>query len=228
MATEELHEFLDTYGKWMNDSRTHLNKDKDYIDQQVIYSNYAKNYDGLVQSPKHEKLAARVKSLFPNNKDINILDYCCGTGLVLDSLAAKGFTNIDGFDGNQTMLDVLERKQHTRKLICGRNTNGLGTIPDGYYDAICSCASFFVSSSHPGTECFKELCRIIKPGGYFVIIVKEDYVREPYVNWDIVEQLKRDGVLRLEEKEAFEGYREKFDFEDDVECMGIMYTYKVL
>ena len=221
-------EFLDEYGKWMSDSRTHRDKDKDYDVQQMIYSKYSEGYDALVKSPKHEKLAVKIESLYPTNKNITILDYCCGTGLVIDSLFERGFVNIDGYDGSQAMLETLATKNKTKRLFCGRNTIGLENITDGFYDVICSCASFFVSHSHPGTECFKDLCRIIKPGGFLIIIVKADYVKEPYVDMTVVNHLEDDGILRIKEEEHFKGYREKFEFEEDSAVMGIMYTYEVL
>ena len=48
------------------------------------------------------------KDVFPHaNKNIKILDAGAGTGIIGEMLVKQGYTNIDGLDISQKMLDIL-------------------------------------------------------------------------------------------------------------------------
>ena len=223
--------WINGYHKLMDETRKCDNVDEEYDNQQSLYSKFAQVYDKALVIENYSgpaRICEKILSLYVNNKNINILDYGCGTGLVADFLFDKGFRNIDGYDCNQELLDISACKNHTRKYFCGRDTQGLETIADNFYDVVCSTGVFFLSQSHPGTECFKDLCRIIKPGGLLIVLTKVAYLSQSYVDMTIVDQLECDGILKIKEKEEFVGYRQAFEFEDDSESMGVILTYEIL
>ncbi|XP_072024765.1 methyltransferase-like protein 27 isoform X2 [Amphiura filiformis] len=104
------------------------------------------------------------------NKDANIMDMACGTGLVAQELRQHGFTNIDGVDISTISLKFSKERGIYRRLICDRiGTNKLD-IQDDTYDGLVLCGS--LGQGHLNQECFPELIRIVKPGGLIVFNVR--------------------------------------------------------
>ena len=229
---EELESvWIADFHEWFSESRKCKNIDNDYNGQQSIYSRFALVYDKAIDIENYtgpRRISEKIVSLYPDQKNIDILDYGCGTGLVADFLFAQGYSDIDGFDCNQDLLDVSASKKHTRKHILGRNTEGLETIEDNFYDVICSTGVFFLSHSHPNMSCFKDLCRLIRPGGYLLILTKLEYLSTSYVDMTVVDQLEKDGILKRKQEEQFEGYRQPFKHEVDPKSMGVLLSYEIM
>ncbi|CAH1247896.1 WBSCR27 [Branchiostoma lanceolatum] len=95
-------------------------------------------------------------------KEIRILDVAAGTGLVAERLVKKGFTNIDAVDGSQGMLDLAQKKQIYRRLICDFVGPNPLDIENDTYDAIACCAGF--AAGHMKDDCLPELIRVVKRG----------------------------------------------------------------
>ena len=202
----------------------------EYEMQQELYREFATRYDRAISLENYSgpsKIAEKINDLI-FDKNIKILDYGCGTGLVSEYLVKFGFSKIDGVDANQEMLNSAKEKNTMNKLILGRNTEGLKDISSNEYDIVCSAGTFFLSSTHPGTECFREICRIVKSGGYFVLLTKQSYLNCSYVDWSVVERLEREHVLELVSKETYEGYRMHFQNEPGTQSVGIIFTFRVL
>lgn len=229
---KELEEiWMNGFQKWMDESRKSVSVNSEYEKQQAIYTEFATLYDEALRVEAcmgPVKISEKINQLFAENKEVKILDFGCGTGLVADNLKKFGFLNIDGVDCNQGMLDVAAGKNVMSKLILGKSAEGLKDISSDSYDMVCSAGVFFLSSSHPGTDCFKELCRITKKGGTLIILTKSSYLNEPYVNLETISKLEKEGVLTICPKELFEGYRKPFEFEADPKSMGAILRYKVL
>lgn len=222
--------WMDGFQKWMNESRQSNNVANDYEGQQLIYSRFAKIYDKAIEIEKYsgpKRISDVIASLYPNNLKINVLDYGCGTGLVADFMSKKGYCNIDGLDCNQDLLSVTASKKKSRHLFKGSNSDGIEIIADKLYDVICSTGVFFLSSSHPGTGCIKDLCRIIKPGGFLIILTKVEYLGFSFVDMSVIDQLEHDGILKKIKEEKFEGYRQPFQFEKDLHSMGVIFMYQI-
>ncbi|XP_072024763.1 methyltransferase-like protein 27 isoform X3 [Amphiura filiformis] len=65
------------------------------------------------------------------NKDAEIMDMACGTGLVAQELTQQGFKNIDGVDISSEILKICKESGLYRRLICDSiGTNKLD-INDG-------------------------------------------------------------------------------------------------
>lgn len=112
------------------------------------------------------------------NKPSRILDICCGTGDLALTMAylAQNHPEITGLDYSQPMLDIAQAK--ASELPSGHNIrfiNGdVSRLPfaNGYFDCIgISFAFRNLTYNNPLTpEYLKEILRVLKPGGRFVIV----------------------------------------------------------
>ena len=205
------------------------NVSNEFEEQQVIYSKYAKQYDQLMDCDAEQYkgyliIANKMAALFP--KDLRVLDFGCGTGLLGESLAKLGFTNVDGADANEESCEVARSKKDIfENVYVSRGTDGLDEN-NGLYDIICSSGTFFLTSSHPGTECFKPLLKFLKPGGALMILTKETYLSYDYVDWEAVRSLERFGLIKSVETDLVPGYRKVFAFEEDRKSMAALLHYQ--
>ena len=102
----------------------------------------------------------------------NLLDIGIGTGLS-SALFAKAGLNIYGIDGSVEMLRICEKK-HITKELKQYNLNDLPLpYPNSLFQYIVSCGVFhFIGDLEP---IFRDISRVIKPGGFFSFTVKADY-----------------------------------------------------
>ena len=111
-----------------------------------------------------------------DKKDARILDAGCGTGLVAEKLAEKGYADIDALDYSREMLDEAERKGLYRRYIHADLSKPL-EMADDHYDAVV-CAGTF-TYGHVKAHAFDELIRITRPGGIICFTIRdgayEDY-----------------------------------------------------
>ncbi|XP_052794078.1 uncharacterized protein LOC128227502 isoform X2 [Mya arenaria] len=147
---------------------------------------------------------------------IRIIDIACGTGRVGEELARYGFKQIDGLDPSAGMLKQCQKKDIYKKLFrefCSDNTL---PIEDGVYD--CAVVSGGMGEGHIPCSGLQEMCRIVKPGGMVLIVMRKEYLKyvdeyterlEPFIEkmehenrWELLERrevsnysFNRDGVL---------------------------------
>lgn len=138
---------------------------------QQLYVEWADTYDttmldglGYV-SPR---LVADALAEHAPDPSLPVLDIGCGTGLVGQECADRGFTTIDGLDLSMAMMGVATRRGVYRRLVEG---DLRGTLPlvDGAYGAAV-CAGTF-TSGHVDAGCLDEVLRAIRPGGLLVCTV---------------------------------------------------------
>lgn len=149
-------------------------KPEDVVDGYVEWS---KTYHQDMQKPliKYvgpKNTALELQKVYPDKKDVYILDTPCGTGLVAQNLRDLGYTNIDALDINDGMLSVARKNNFYKKLMKDYLGPNKLNIPDNTYDAITSCGSFY--RTHVQGDCFPELIRVVKPGGYIIVMTGED------------------------------------------------------
>lgn len=107
-------------------------------------------------------------------KDAKIIDVAAGPGNVAYYLKPKGFNNIDGLDPSQGLLDQGLKKGLFNKIFCCYVTPDSKTpIEDNTYDAMLCSAGMFPGSIVP--QAFKELLRIVKPGGILAWNIADNY-----------------------------------------------------
>ena len=137
-----------------------------------VYRDWAKKYDydndhvlGTVSQPKSVNLlTTRLK-----DKNAEIIDVGCGTGLVGENLKAKDFIYFDGIDISEDMLEIAKSRGY-RNLFLGSLNNRLPVLDNAYDTAM--CVGVF-THGHVSSEGFNELCRIVKPGGYICFTINE-------------------------------------------------------
>lgn len=108
------------------------------------------------------------------DKNVKIIDVACGAGNVPYILKDHGYTNVDGLDPSQGLLDAADKKGLYKKTICCYVTPDEKTpVEDGTYDVMLCSAGMFPGSIVP--QAFKELMRIVKSGGILAWNIADGY-----------------------------------------------------
>ena len=135
------------------------------------------------------------------NKNSKILDAGCGTGLVGIELKKYGYSNIEGVDFSQNMLDLVP--QSIYKKIEKINLNKPLKFKDNIYDVIMCVGTFTYGHVKPQT--LDELIRITKNKGFICFTINEG-IYEEYgfdnkikelsnnKSWDVKEFFKSDYI----------------------------------
>jgi len=148
---------------------THFHNDEDL---QVVYKEWAADYDhdndnllGTVSQP----LSVQIFQEYIKDKSLRIIDVGCGTGLVGVELEKGGFSNFDGIDISQEMIDIAKQRGYAQLFIGSLNVS----LPceNNEYDAAL-CVGVF-THGHVGSNRLDELVRIVKPGGIVCFTVNE-------------------------------------------------------
>ena len=148
---------------------THSHNDEDL---QVVYKEWATAYDhdndnllGTVSQP----LSVQIFQAYIKDKSLRIIDVGCGTGLVGVELEKGGFSNFDGIDISQEMIDIAKQRGYAQLFIGSLNVS----LPceNNEYDAA-FCVGVF-THGHVGSNRLDELVRIVKPGGIICFTVNE-------------------------------------------------------
>jgi len=135
------------------------------------------------------------------NKNSKILDAGCGTGLVGIELKKYGYSNIEGVDFSQNMLDLVP--QSIYKNIEKIDLNKPLKFKDNIYDVIMCVGTFTYGHVKPQT--LDELIRITKNKGFICFTINEG-IYEEYgfdnkikelsnnKSWDVKEFFKSDYI----------------------------------
>ncbi|XP_072050199.1 methyltransferase-like protein 27 [Amphiura filiformis] len=139
-----------------------------------FYDEWAPTYvkDMTKEGYHAPRRAAETMAKLLTNKDAEIMDMACGTGLVAHELRNLGFKTIDGVDFSTESLKFSKGRGIYRRLICGHiGTNKLD-IKDDSYDGLIVCGA--LGSGHVNLECMPQLIRIVKPGGLILLDVDSE------------------------------------------------------
>ena len=171
---------------------THSCNDEDLQD---VYKEWASAYDydndhllGTVSQP----LSVQIFQEYMKDKSVRIIDVGCGTGLVAVELENSGFTNFDGIDISQEMIDIAKKRGYS-KLFIGSLNESL-PFKSNEYDAA-FCVGVF-THGHVGSNRLDELVRIVKPGGIICFTINEG-VYEPYGFNCKIQKLESENVLKV-------------------------------
>ncbi len=166
LAAKSVEELMEAYEEWA------ANYDHDLTDEWGYFA------------PRSvaELVAEQVK-----DRNAAVLDAGCGTGLVGLHLSQQGFSQIDGADYSQGMLDQAEAKKVYRNLTKLDLNNAL-PIADDSYDLV-TCVGTF-TSAHVIPEALLEFVRITRAGGAMCFTVRDSY-------WDETKFLKLLTELEL-------------------------------
>ena len=170
-TTDEVMKYYDEWGE--------KNKyDKDMVDW---------NYTG----PKE---TVEVFKRYAINKNIKIFDAGCGTGLVGIELKKFGYSNIDGADLSQKLLDLVPKNYYTK--LNQIDLNKKLEIKDNVYDAIMCVGTF--TFGHVKPNALDEFVRIIRSKGLICFTINEG-IYEEYGFDKKIEQLKNDKKWNVKE-----------------------------
>ena len=132
---------------------------------QPAYDHDNDNLLGTVSQP----LSVQIFQEYIKDKSLRIIDVGCGTGLVGVELEKGGFSNFDGIDISQEMIDIAKQRGYAQLFIGSLNVS----LPceNNEYDAAL-CVGVF-THGHVGSNRLDELVRIVKPGGIICFTVNE-------------------------------------------------------
>ena len=167
-TTDEVMKYYDEWGK--------ENKyDKDMEDW---------NYTG----PKE---TSKIFNKYSSNKDINIYDAGCGTGLVGVELKKYGFSNFYGADLSQKLLDWVPKGlyQTLDKVDLNKSINK----NDNSYDAVMCVGTF--TFGHVKPQALDEFIRITKNKGLICFTINEGIHKE-YGFDKKIKQLNNDNLWK--------------------------------
>jgi len=207
-------------------------QNNDFQKQQEMYSKHSSIYDDYCKQEgyhAHQRLVEKIKELYPKQRNVKILDYGCGTGLASDALFAENFQDIDGLDPNSKLLNVARSKGIMKVLYNLSSEDDDSMIQSGRYDLVCSSGVFFPSPSYPGYRVIAKICRYVKPGGYIVICTGDILVNDKNNEYQLIEDLKKDGRIEILQRELVDNYRDPVHTEEgELPLQGLILTYKLL
>ena len=120
---------------------------------------------------------------YANNKEIKIYDAGCGTGLVGVELKKNGYTNFDGVDLSEKLLDLVPNGLY--RNLSKADLNKPLNISDNKYDAILCVGTF--TFGHVKPQALDEFIRIIKNKGLICFTINEGIYEEYGFNKKIYE-----------------------------------------
>ena len=126
------------------------------------------------------------------NKNINILDAGCGSGLVGIELQKFGYSKITGVDFSQNMLDLIPQNIYQNLELI--DLNETLKYQDNYFDAI-TCVGTF-TYGHVKACALDEFIRIIKKKGLICFTINEGIYRK-YEFDKKLDQLTKDSMWKI-------------------------------
>ena len=151
---KETKEVMDFYDEWGQDNKY----DQDMVDW---------NYTG----PKE---TAEVFNKYQKEKNIDIYDAGCGTGLVGVELKKYGFANFFGADLSQKLLDLVPNNLY--KKLDKVDLNKPIEVEDSFYGGVMCVGTF--TFGHVKPNALDEFIRITKPGGLICFTINEGIHKE--------------------------------------------------
>ena len=111
---------------------------------------------------------------YANNKEIKIYDAGCGTGLVGVELKKSGYTNFDGVDLSQKLLDLIPNGLY--KNLSKTDLNQPLNISDNEYGSVLCVGTF--TFGHVKPQALDEFIRITKSNGLICFTINEGIYEE--------------------------------------------------
>ncbi|MCS7184041.1 MAG: methyltransferase domain-containing protein [Patescibacteria group bacterium] len=160
-----------------------------------FWKKYFKEYDILnYLIPYQELLEIILKELDPNEGEL-ILDAGVGTGNLAIMIKEKG-ARVVGLDFSEEALDIYKQKDKEAIIIL-HNLEEKLPFDDNYFDKIVSNNTLYNIPREKRLEVFKELYRVLKPGGLIVVsnIHKNFKPFQIYID-GIKKSIKKFGLIK--------------------------------
>ncbi|CAG5121917.1 unnamed protein product [Candidula unifasciata] len=188
------------------------------------YSETGTKYDEYMVAYEYSgprRAAETVADLAKGNFDVKILDIGAGTGLVGVELVKLGYKNIDAVDAAEGMLNVAKERNIYGKIVCQFIGNENLPFEDRTYDFIVSSGA--MQENHIPREAFRDLIRVVKPGGYIVSVFRAIAANAQWYKEGLevyFAQLEKEGLWKLHNREIFPRFVSDKD--------GLTLVYQVL
>lgn len=138
--------------------------------KQQFFNRWASYYDWFFPSVFYQALHKRLLEYVELPESANILDLGCGTGKLLDRLAAH-FPRVrgTGLDLSTEMLQIARHQNRHHPRLVHLQGNALELpFATGQFDAVFNVCSFL---HYPQPErVFSEVSRVLRSGGYFYLV----------------------------------------------------------
>jgi SAM-dependent methyltransferase len=138
------------------------------------YTRLAGVYDEVVVEPCHAALAGFLDDFFGADEEsvVDVLDVCCGTGLLAAELAARGY-RVTGVDASEAML------ARARRLLGPHATLIHATLPDlplemTFDAATCTLDGFTYLAPAALPPTVDAIARVLRPAGWLVFDAHTD------------------------------------------------------
>lgn len=131
---------------------------------------YTHIYKDLLNLELEDQLSFLENNYFKNNKEINALDFCCGTGRHLIPLVKKGY-KLSGIDINTEYINYIYEET---KLLPNKpslyDEDVQDFRPDDSYDLIYSIeSSIGYLPDYKTLNIFKNICSLLNVDGKFIL-----------------------------------------------------------
>jgi SAM-dependent methyltransferase len=144
------------------------------VGQVEAYTRLAGVYDEIVVDPCHGAWASFLHELWSDDERgvHNVLDVCCGTGLLAAELAALGY-QVVGLDGSEAML-ARARQRLRSEVRLVRSTLPALAVTGEYDAAVCTFDGLNYLTPADLRSTFAALSVRIRPAGWLVFDVHTD------------------------------------------------------
>lgn len=126
----------------------------------------ARFYDPLLRGALRPLRRAMMKKM-QANKEMDVLDMCCGTGNQLIYLAQNGFTKLHGLDLSEDMLTIGKKTNHPIHFYLEDAANT--SFADASFDFIMISLALHEKDYMIQKNVLMEIARLIRPDGYVFI-----------------------------------------------------------
>lgn len=137
-----------------------------------------------------ETAAAIMRNYVP--LDSRVLDAACGSGLTGTAMRTLGYRHIAGIDISARLLELAARTGAYERLERVDMQSFPLPFDDDVFDAVCFIGALTYFET---TEILRQLCRIVRSGGYVVFSQRDDIMREQHYA-DRLRELEDDGLWR--------------------------------
>ena len=137
-----------------------------------MYNNWYLSYDEELTNNNYitPKRCSEALERYLFNKQGDILDLGCGTGLSGKEIISKGFNQVDGTDFSEKMLQEADSKKIYRNLFLHDLNSDVYNF-DNKYDAI--VAAGVISPNHAKPKALKNCIEFIKPNGLIIFSLND-------------------------------------------------------
>lgn len=164
--------------------------------------------------------ADTVAQLYPDNKNVSILDVAAGSGFAGEKLKLKGYNNVDALEPSEGMLQLAKDKKIYNRHFLAYLSPDSG-VESNHYDVTLICGG--MGQGHIPCNAVEDMIRMTKEGGHVVIVMREMYLTTVVDYKDRLEPMFQDWVSKGRWQLTSRTVVPKYSFDNN----GVVFIYKV-